>query len=197
MQGLSGLLWILAAAYVLGRSGGKVLGAFLGARWARAAEPVRKYLGLCLFSQAGVAIGLAILAEMRFGEQQIGPVAMGDAIMMIVTATTFVVQLIGPPCVKLAVTKAGEMGLNVTEEDLLYSLRVGDVKDSDVPAFPQDARVSDIMRTVADTEAMHYAVLGKGNRVLGTIAIDRLKQCLADIGMGAWLVAADLAEPVF
>lgn len=196
VHGLSPLLWLLAVAYVLGRSGGKFLGAYLGARWAGAADSIRKYLGFCLFSQAGVAIGLAILSGLRFGEQQLGGVAMGDAIVMIVTATTFVVQLVGPPSVKFAVTKAGERGLNVTEEDLLLSLKVGDVQDADVPAFQQDARVSDIMRTVADTEAMHYAVLDENGRVLGTITIDRLKQCLADIGMGAWLVAADLAEPV-
>lgn len=196
LQGLSGWLWALAAAYVLGRSAGKFLGAYLGARWAKASDSIRRYLGLCLFSQAGVAIGLAILAELRFGEQQVGGMAMGDAIVMIVTATTFVVQLVGPPCVKLAVTKAGERGLNVTEEDLLRSLKVRDVSDSDVPAFPQETRVADIMRTVADTEAMHYAVLADDKRVLGTISIDSLKQCLADAGMGAWLVAADLAEPV-
>ncbi len=189
-------MWGLAAAYVLGRSGGKFLGAYLGARWARAAEPIRKYLGLCLFSQAGVAIGLAIMAGLRFGDQQLGHVAMGDAIVMIVTATTFLVQLVGPPCVKLAVTKAGECGLNVTEYDLLHSLKVKDVQDSDVPAFAQHALVTDIMRTVADTEAMHYAVLDDEQRVLGTITIDSLKRCLADMEMGAWLVADDLLDPV-
>jgi len=196
IRGLSGLLWGLAGAYVLGRSAGKFLGAYLGARWAKASDSVRKYLGFCLFSQAGVAIGLAILAELRFGEQQLGAVAMGDAIVMIVTATTFIVQLVGPPCVKLAVTRAGERGLNVTEQDLLNTLKVGDVMDAGVPGFPKDARVADIMRMIADTEAMYYAVLGERKKVLGTISIDSLKQCLADVGMGAWLVAADLMEPV-
>ena len=196
VHGLTGLMWGLAVAYVLGRSGGKFLGAYLGARWAHAAAPIRKYLGLCLFSQAGVAIGLAIMAGLRFGDQRLGSVAMGDAIVMIVTATTFLVQIVGPPCVKLAVTKAGECGLNVTEYDLLHSLKVKDVQASDVPAFPQHARVTDIMHTVADTEAMHYAVLDDEQRVLGTITIDSLKRCLADIEMGAWLVADDLVEPV-
>lgn len=196
VHGLTSLMWGLAAAYVVGRSAGKFLGAYLGARWARASDAVRKYLGLCLFSQAGVAIGLAIMAGLRFGEQQLGGVPMGDAIVMIVTATTFLVQLVGPPCVKLAVTKAGECGLNVTEDDLLHSMRVGDVQDSGVPAVPEDARVAEVMRRVADTDAMHYAVLDGRGRVTGTITIDSLKRCLADLEMSAWLVAADLMDPV-
>ncbi len=196
VHGLTGMMWILAAAYVLGRSGGKFLGAYLGARWARAAEPIRKYLGLCLFSQAGVAIGLAIMAGLRFSEQQLGGVAMGDAIVMIVTATTFIVQLVGPPCVKLAVIRSGEAGLNITEEDLLHEMRVSEVVDDRVPVFTENARVTDIMATVAETDAMHYAVLDDQEHVLGTVSIDGLKQCLADLEMGAWLVAADLVEPI-
>jgi Kef-type K+ transport system membrane component KefB len=195
LDGLTPMMWAIAAAYVIGRSGGKFLGAWLGARWAHAAEAVRRYLGLCLFSQAGVAIGLAIMAGLRFGDQRIGDMAMGDAIVMIVAATTFIVQLVGPPCVKLAVTKAGERGLNVTEEDLLRSLSVRDVLDPDVPAFPESATVSDVMRTVADTEGMHYAVLDENRKVLGTLTLETIKHCLADVEMGAWLVAADLAEP--
>jgi Kef-type K+ transport system membrane component KefB len=195
VHGLSGLMWGLAAAYVVGRSAGKFLGAYLGARWARAAAPIRKYLGLCLFSQAGVAIGLAIMASLRFGDQQLGGVAMGDAIIMIVTATTFVVQLVGPTCVKLAVTKAGERGLNMTEQDLLHTLKLDDVQDPDVPAFSTHTRVFDMMRRIADTEAMHYAVLDEKGRVIGRVALDSLKKCLADLEMGAWLLAADLMEP--
>lgn len=84
----------------------------------------------------------------------------------------------------------------MTEYDLLHSLKVKDVQDSDVPAFSQHVRVTDIMHTVADTDAMHYAVLDDERHVLGTITIDSLKRCLADMEMGAWLVADDLLEPV-
>ena len=197
VHGLTGAMWALAGAYVLGRSAGKFLGSYWGARWAGASEAIRRYLGLCLFSQAGVAIGLAIMAGLRFGEQHLGAVNMGDAIVMIVTATTFLVQLVGPPCVKLAVTRAGECGLNVTEYDLLHSMNVGDVLDADAPAFPLHARVSDMMQQIADSDAMHYAVVDDASQqVLGVVTIDRLKQCLADLEMGAWLVADDLLEPL-
>ncbi len=193
--GLTPMLWTLTAAYVIGRTLGKFAGAYLGARWGKAADVIRRYLGLCLFSQAGVAIGLAIMAGLRFSDQKLGSVAMGDAIVMIVTATTFLVQLVGPPCVKVAVTKAGERGLNVTEEDLLHEMAVDDVLDKKTPCVPEHTRVTDIMRDIADSEAMQFAVLDDERHVLGMISVDSIKRCLADIEMGAWLVAADLAEP--
>ncbi|MDD5459848.1 MAG: cation:proton antiporter, partial [Phycisphaerae bacterium] len=57
---------VLALAYVIGRTGGKMFGAWFGGKISNSPESVRKYLGYCLFSQAGVAIGLSILAGERF-----------------------------------------------------------------------------------------------------------------------------------
>ena len=51
------------------------------------------------------------MAEQKFS----GP--LGDSIVIIITATTFVVQIIGPAFVKYAVAKGEEVGLNITEED--------------------------------------------------------------------------------
>ncbi|NQU38965.1 MAG: cation:proton antiporter [Lentisphaerae bacterium] len=195
ISGMSGWMWTIAAVYVVGRTMGKLLGANLGARWAGATESVRKYLGLCLFSQAGVAIGLSILASMRFGDQSIGGVSLGNAIIMIVTATTFLVQVIGPPSVKYAVTKAGERGLNVTEEDLLESYTVSDVMDLKAPAFPAQARVSEVFRSIPDCDSMSFCVLDDAKAVIGIVTMDELKQCLADPSMAGWVVVFDLMRP--
>ncbi len=56
---LLSLGWI-GLLYIVFRSLGKQAGSSLGGMISRAPESVRKYLGLCLFSQAGVAIGLSI-----------------------------------------------------------------------------------------------------------------------------------------
>ena len=80
-----------------------------------------------LFAQGGVAVGLSIVAAHRF-EATIG----GD-IIVIVTVTTMLVEILGPPFVKLAVTKAGEVGLGITEEDLIRSYKVTDVMDPNPP----------------------------------------------------------------
>ena len=102
-----GLIGIL---YIVLRSAGKFAGTFLGAKISNATEPVKKYLGFALFSQAGVAIGLAISASNELAKAGPAGVELGAMAINIITATTFVVQLIGPPFVKYAIVKAKEVG---------------------------------------------------------------------------------------
>jgi Kef-type K+ transport system membrane component KefB len=104
---------LLGFAYIGARTAGKILGTRLGARISRAPEVLRKYLGLALFSQAGVAIGLAISVYEEFAHLGDAGRQVGILVVSLITATTFVVQLIGPPFVKYAITKAGEIGRNV------------------------------------------------------------------------------------
>lgn len=73
----------LAVAYMLGLTAGKFLGSWIGSVLSDASIRVRKYLPLCLFSQAGVAIGLSIVAR------QVFPGVVGDTILATVVATTF------------------------------------------------------------------------------------------------------------
>ena len=87
-----------------------MLGSYLGAYISHAADVVRKYLGLALFSQAGVAIGLSIAVAQDFGRLNPAGQALGTLVINVIAATTFVVQVIGPPCVKYSITKAGEVG---------------------------------------------------------------------------------------
>jgi Kef-type K+ transport system membrane component KefB len=115
-MGLLGLL------YVAGRTAGKFAGSWLGGTLSHAPEPVRKYLGFALFSQAGVAVGLALDVAQRFAHA--GPVAreMGSFVINVIGATTFLVQIIGPPFVKFAISRAGEIphtGDEGSDENLL------------------------------------------------------------------------------
>ena len=87
------------------------------ARWGGAQPTVRNNLGLGLLSQAGVAIGLALNSASRFGAYGDAGQALGALVINVVTATTFVVQIIGPVCVKLAISRAGEIGRATLEHD--------------------------------------------------------------------------------
>jgi len=102
-MGMVGLL------YVVGRTAGKWSGAYFGAHLSGAQKAVQKYLGLALFSQAGVAIGLALDIYQHFS--RLGPAGtqLGETVINVIAATTLLVQIIGPPSVKLAITKAGEI----------------------------------------------------------------------------------------
>ncbi len=102
------VMGVLGIVYIIARAAGKFGGAYLGAVISKAPATVRKYLGLALFSQAGVAIGLAIAASSDFAEAGPEGAAFGNLIINTITATTFVVQLIGPSFTRIAVFKAGE-----------------------------------------------------------------------------------------
>jgi len=99
---------LVGFAYIVLRESGKYLGTYLGATFGKADPKVRKYAGLGLFSQAGVAIGLALSIYHEL--IQAGSPELGKYIITVITATTFVVQIIGAPFVKLAIVKAGEVG---------------------------------------------------------------------------------------
>ena len=94
-------LGLIGLVYVFTRLPGEMLGAYIGARISKAPPNVRKYLGLGLAPQAGVAIGLAIISKIYLPE--------GDLILSTIIVTTVIYELIGPPLVKLALRKAKEI----------------------------------------------------------------------------------------
>jgi Kef-type K+ transport system membrane component KefB len=108
---------LLGIAYVVLRSTGKFVGAWLGGALGGAEPAVRDNLGLGLLSQAGVAIGLALASSNRFCVYGAEGEALGNLILSVITATTFIVQIIGPVGVKLAISRAGEIGRAKLEHD--------------------------------------------------------------------------------
>ena len=109
-------LGLIGLLYVAGRIVGKGSGAFIGASIGGMELKIRKYLGFGILSQAGVAIGLALIVKNRF--QGLGPdindagLTMGDHIGNIVfttiTATSVFFEIIGPILTKYALKKSGE-----------------------------------------------------------------------------------------
>lgn len=92
---------LLAVLVLVGRLGGKYLGARAGASIAGAPEPVKKYLGFALMPKAGVTLGLALLAQRAFPE-------LGDIIFNVVLATVIINEIFAPFLVRYAIFKAGE-----------------------------------------------------------------------------------------
>lgn len=101
---------LLGVIYIVSRIAGLVGGSFCGAALTRATPTIRKYLGLGILSQAGVAIGLALLVVKEFGG--LGDVGHSLALLTIntIAATTIFFEILGPLTTKIAITKAGEVG---------------------------------------------------------------------------------------
>lgn len=93
---------VIGAAYIIFRCIGKYFGARLSAKATKCDDNIVKYLGITLFPQAGVALGMASQA-LEFG---------GDIGVLVQSITLFSVliyELVGPYFTKVALTKAGDI----------------------------------------------------------------------------------------
>jgi Kef-type K+ transport system membrane component KefB len=106
----------IGAVYILSRIAGKMLGAYVGARAASVPDVIRKYLGLGTLSQAGVAIGLALLVMREFSGLGKAGQELATLLISTVAATTIVFEILGPVATKIAIQKADEIGKAVVKE---------------------------------------------------------------------------------
>ncbi|MBR3036225.1 MAG: cation:proton antiporter, partial [Lachnospiraceae bacterium] len=91
----------VGAIYILTRCIGKYFGARVSAGWVHCSEKVRKYLGITLFPQAGVALGMCTIA-MSLGEP-------GRTIRNITLFAILVYEMIGPLMTRDALMKSGDI----------------------------------------------------------------------------------------
>jgi len=92
---------IIGVVYILSRCFGKYYGARLSSQMVKCDPNIIKYLGITLFPQAGVALGMAIKAE-----------ELGSVGIMVANITLFAVlvyELVGPALTKMSLLKAGEI----------------------------------------------------------------------------------------
>ena len=189
-------LWGVVAVYVVARSAGKFVGAYWGATISGAAQPVRRYAGLGLFAQGGVAVGLSIMASQRLGHIMVtDTMALGDMVVFGVTATTLIVQIIGPPAVKLAIRLGGEMGRNVTDEDVIASWKVADAMSCDLVPVKGTTPLREVFQVFSEHDYLMYPVVGVDGRLVGIISLERLKHALMNQDVWEWVVAFDVMTP--
>lgn len=194
---MPGWLWGLVALYVAGRSVGKIAGAYAGGRLTNAAKPVQRYTGIGLFAQGGIAVGLSIMAAHLLGDIEAVPgMLLGDLIIFGVTASTFVLQVFGPPLIKLVSRLSGEMGRDVTEEDVMESWKVADVMTENIEAFKVNTPLSRVFEQFTQHDHLVYPVVDMSNRLRGLISLDSLKGIISSQETWDWVLAADVMGPV-
>jgi Kef-type K+ transport system membrane component KefB len=101
---------VLGLIYTAARMAGKISGATLGALIGRAPKVVRKYVGLSLFPQVGVAVALALTVQNRFDVPRFGAQgkALADLVINILLFTTLITEVVGPLLTRATLTAAGE-----------------------------------------------------------------------------------------
>ncbi len=93
---------VVGLLYIIFRVIGKVYGAKIGAKISNAPKPIENWLGLGLTPQAGVALGIGLVAKSTFPE-------FGNYIFTIIAATTVIFELVGPLLTKFSLMKVGEI----------------------------------------------------------------------------------------
>ena len=194
---MPGWLWGIVAIYVVGRSVGKVFGAYLGAKWTGSEAVVRRYLGLGLFAQGGVAIGLSIMASHYLKDVAVAEnLMLGDVVVFGIAATTLIVQLFGPPMVKLALKLSGEVGRNVTREDVIESWTVADVMETDVITVHEGDPIAKASQIFVKHDYLVYPVVDRQHRMAGVLSLQGLKEVLSNPDSWAWLLVSDVMTPI-
>ncbi|MBO4666807.1 MAG: cation:proton antiporter [Bacilli bacterium] len=93
---------LIGVIYIVMRVIGKIFGSFLGATITKSSPTVKKWLGFALIPQAGVAIGLTIVAANVVPQY-------ANEIRAVVLCATLIYELVGPAITKFALKKAGEI----------------------------------------------------------------------------------------
>ena len=91
----------IGVVYILFRCAGKYIGSYISTKATHCSPEVCKYLGITLFPQAGVALGMCITAR-QLGEQ-------GDLIRNIILFSVLIYELFGPMLTRMALTRAGDI----------------------------------------------------------------------------------------
>ena len=93
---------LIGVVYIIFRSLGKYVGAYLSCAAAKCDETVRKYLGITLLPQAGVALGMCVTVSAKMGED-------GSLIRNIVLFSVLIYELFGPVMTKNALMASGDI----------------------------------------------------------------------------------------
>jgi mannitol/fructose-specific phosphotransferase system IIA component (Ntr-type)/Kef-type K+ transport system membrane component KefB len=172
---------------------GKVLAANLALRAAGATERVRRYLGVALVPQAGVAVGLVLLVT---NDPVMAPVA--SQLLAVTLAVVTLNELLGPLLVKVALERTGEAGKDrdrilefLHEENIVVGLEA-DTKEQAIEQLVDvlirtnhlDSDRERLLESVLERErqmstcfgeglAVPHGIHESGERIVGAMGISR------------------------
>lgn len=162
---------LVALVFVAARFVGKMASAGLAMQLAGATASVRRYLGLALVPQAGVAIGLVLLVQ-----EDRAMAGISQLFLAVGIASVAINEIIGPITTRLAIGASGEVGRDrprlidfLHEEHIVVGLdartlpeAIEGLVDHLLSSHRVDADRSSFLRAVLDGEALGSSALGHG-----------------------------------
>lgn len=113
---------IVAVIYTIARLVGKIGGATVGAKLAKAPDSVQKYIGFGLMPQIGVALDLAYMVQRDFAHITTTEVDVAVIIFNIILFTSLFTEITGSAATEYALFKSGE--IKESEEESRLSTRL-------------------------------------------------------------------------
>ena len=117
------LLVLVGVVYIVSRCIGKYFGAMGSAKMTKCSPDIVKYLGITLFPQAGVALGMVSTVK---GDGMLSA-EIASVVSFVILFAVLVYEIFGPVMTKWALTKAGD----ITEKPANSSRRVKNVEKRD------------------------------------------------------------------
>ena len=112
---------LMGVAYICARAGGKMIGAWIGAKSVKADDVIQKYLGLTLLPQGGISIGLIVLVRQQLPEY-------AAAISTIIMFSVLIYEVSGPIFSKIAIQKAGEINGMEKKKEIVKKNKLEEVE---------------------------------------------------------------------
>ena len=163
----------LALVYLLARAVGKSLGAVFGGFVGRCSPRIWSNMSFALYPQSGIAIGLVVL----LGNDACVPAEMSQSIAAVILAGVAMAEIAGPFCVKAALKRSGEEGLDrrrlvdfLSEEFIIVGLKALDKWDA----------IRQLVDFLMRTHRVEHVSRGK----LYQSIIDREEEMTTGLGMG-------------
>lgn len=184
---------ILAALTFFGRMVGKVLAGVLGMKLAGATDRFRRWIGLALTPQAGLAVGLMLLvAEDPAFE------AISEVFLAVVLAMVLLNETVGPILTRMGLQRSGDFGRDrarildfLSEQNITTELTgpdkesaIRELVDLTVRTHKLSVDKDELFKAVMDGEAISCTCVGEGlalpharldatNRIIGAMGVSR------------------------
>lgn len=93
---------VIGTSYVILRIAGRLIGGWAGGTVSHADSNVRRWMGMALMPQAGVALGMALIASQQMPHLR-------SIIFPVVIGATVIFEIFGPIMTRFALSKSGEI----------------------------------------------------------------------------------------
>ena len=215
---LLSMVGVVGVLYCVGRMAGKILGVTIGAIKARASYNLKKYGGCGLLSQAGVALGLALLVEDRNED-------LGEIVSTTILSTVIFFEIIGPIAVRWSIVKSGEVKIinlihrdegtpfRESLRDVVVRLRtalgmpvwksrnftgevcVEHIMRTHIEIIHEETHFDHILKIIEHSRYNLFPVVNEEGEYTGVISFQDIRDVLYDGIMENLVIAKDITNP--